>query len=189
MERDEKRLIERLQRGESGAYAELVDQYGGRVLALARRYARTEADAEDVTQEVFVALVKSIGKFRGDAALGTYVYRVALNHCLKHKERRPPESAPLDDLPVADAAPRPEERAEQAELKERVRGALRGLSESHRDVVILHELHGLTYAECADALGVPVGTVKSRLFHAFAKLRTLLGSYVRGEEEGASVTR
>lgn len=189
MERDEKRLIERLQRGESGAYAELVDQYGARVLALARRYARTEADAEDITQEVFVSLVKGIGRFRGDAALGTYLYRVALNHCLKHKERRPPEGAPLDDLPVADSAPLPAEKAEQGELAEQVQGALKRLSEPHRDVVILHELHGLTYAECAEALGVPVGTVKSRLFHAFAKLRSLLGGYVRGEEEGASLTR
>lgn len=180
---DEKRLLKRMQKGEAEAFAEFVDRFGGRVHALARRYTRCEADAEDVTQEVFVALCKSIGNFRGESALGTWVYRVTVNICLKHQSRRPPESAPLDDLPVADAGPTPEDHAARAELSAQVEGALANLSDNHREVVVLHEMHGLTYAECAEALGVPIGTVKSRLFHAFGRLRELLGRYVRGEEE------
>ena len=76
----------------------------------------------------------------------------------------------------------PAQCAEQNELKERIETALSQLSEDHRQVVILHEMHGLTYSECAEALGVPVGTVKSRLFNAFRRLRSSLGGYVLGEE-------
>lgn len=180
---DEKRLLKRMQKGEAEAFAEFVDRFGGRVHALARRYTRSEADAEDLTQEVFVALCKSIGNFRGESALGTWVYRVTVNICLKHQGRRPPEAAPLDNLPIADSTPTPEEHAARTELSAQVEGALANLSDNHREVVVLHEMHGLTYAECAEALGVPIGTVKSRLFHAFGRLRELLGRYVRGEEE------
>lgn len=172
---DEIRLLRGIQKGDPGAFAKFVDAYGGRVHALCRRYARSEADAEDLTQEVFVGLSQSLGKFRGDSALGTYVYRATMNHCLKHVQRRKPESQPLGDFDRADdAAPSPEREAERGELKFQVEAALSRLSADHRDAVILHELHGLTYAECAESLSVPVGTVKSRLFHAFKKLREIL---------------
>ena len=164
-----------IQKGDPGAFARFVDLYGPRVHALARRYARCEADAEDLTQEVFVGLSQSLARFRGDSALGTYVYRAAMNHCLKHVQRRKPESQPLGEFDRADAdAPSPEREAERGELKGRVEAALATLSAGHRDTVILHELHGLTYAECAESLSIPVGTVKSRLFHAFKNLRSVL---------------
>src|SRR5262245_26457329 len=143
MVQDEKRLLKRLQRGEADAFAEFVDRFGGRVHALARRYTRCEADAEDLTQEVFVALCKGIANFRGEAALGTWVYRVALNTCMKHQQRRPPETAPLENLPLSDSAPNPEELAAKQELSQQVEGALSNLSENHREVVVLHEMHGL----------------------------------------------
>lgn len=180
---DDKRLVQQMQRGEAAAFTEFVDRFGGRVLALARRHTRCEADAEDLTQEVLVALCRGIGKFRGESALSTYVYRVTLNQCLKFRSRRSPESVPLEDVVVENKEPSPAEQVAQTELKAQLAGALAQLGESHRDVVILHEMHGLTYAECADVLGVPVGTVKSRLFHAFGKLRGLLRSYVHGDEE------
>lgn len=168
------------------AFARFVDRFGAQVHRLARRYARTDADAEDLTQEIFVALIQHIGSFRGEAALSTWVYRVALNHGMKHGSRAAarPESMEIDDLPIADTDPNrdPQNRALQSELASKVGKALHDLSDGHREVVVLHELHGLTYQECADVLGVPVGTVKSRLFHAFGKLRGKLGAYVRGDE-------
>lgn len=174
--REDARLVRALQRGDRNAFAQVVDRYGPKILSLARRYTRCEADAEDIAQEVFVALSGSIGKFRGEAALSTFMYRIAMNHCLKHVQRRKPEGVDLDSAPlVAPEFASPERSAERSELRDRLEAALQTLSGDHRDVVLLHELHGLTYAECAEALGVPLGTVKSRLFHAFRNLRGILG--------------
>jgi DNA-directed RNA polymerase specialized sigma24 family protein len=87
------------------------------------------------------------------------VYRVAVNHCLKHRARVAPHTVPYDEAALGDREgdPRcdPARRAVQSELGDRVEAALAGLSADHRDVVVLHELHGLTYAECAQVFGVP----------------------------------
>jgi RNA polymerase sigma-70 factor (ECF subfamily) len=179
----EKRLAGRIAQGDRRAYEEFVDSYGARVHRLVLRYVDSAADAEDVTQEIFVALYKGIGGFRGESSLATWVYRIATNHCLKYRERAKPSSMALDDLSMAaaDGASDPAARAAQRELADRIDGALADLSEQHRDVVVLHELHGLTYGECAAVLNVPVGTVKSRLSNAFRRLRDHLGGYVLGE--------
>lgn len=179
MKAEEARCLAGLRRGDAAAYGWLLDTFGGRVHGLARRYTRSEADAEDLTQEIFLALHASLPKFRGEAALSTFIYRVAMNHCLKHRARQRPESVPYDDLPLASPEQqRPDRVAAQGELASTVEAALATLSLDHRDVVVLHELHGLTYAECATILGVPVGTVKSRLFNAFKRLRGQLEGYV-----------
>ncbi len=197
---NDKQLIRLLQKGDRNAPATFVDRFGGRVHALARRYTRTEADAEDLTQEIFVDIFRGIHKFRGEAALSTWVYRVALNHCLKHRERRKDEGLPLDDERMhADERSDPLRHATQAELAGRVEAALATLTPEHREVVVLHELHGLTYGECANLLEIPVGTVKSRLSNAFRRLRTRLQSYLaetepdalpgRGAAEGLTLLR
>jgi RNA polymerase sigma-70 factor (ECF subfamily) len=182
---DDKRLAKRIQTGERRAFEEFLDAYGGQVHRLARRYAATEADAEDLTQEIFLDLYRCIGSFRGESKLSTWVYRVAVNHCLKHRARTRPEHLLLEEsLQTAatnDGTGDPARCAQRRELSDQVRTALDDLSPLHRDVIVLHELHGLTYAECAAALDVPVGTVKSRLSNAFSRLRQTLGGYVLGE--------
>ena len=181
---DDRDLVRRMQLGERRAFEEFIDSYGGRVHRLVRSHVSNPCDAEDLTQEIFCDLYRCIGKFRGEAALGTWVYRVAMNHCLKHRQRAKPECLPYDEAIAeteVDHRCDPARSAEQSELKDRVTGALDRLSAAHRDVVILHELHGLTYQECAGVLGVPVGTVKSRLSNAFNRLRVLLGGYILGE--------
>ena len=85
---DEKQLVRRWQAGERRAFEEFVDAYGGRVHGLVRRYVTNPTDAEDVTQEVFCDLHRSIGSFRGNSALSTWVYRVTVNHCLRHCQKR-----------------------------------------------------------------------------------------------------
>lgn len=177
------RLARRIQGGDRRAFAEFVDAYGARVHRLVRRYARNEADAEDVTQEIFVDLYRGIGSFRGESALATWVYRVAVNHCRKHGGRAQPATVSYDDAlrEQEDWQADPARCAAKRELSDQVQSALDGLSPLHRDVVILHELHGLTYGECAVILNVPVGTVKSRLSNAFRRLRVRLGGYVLGE--------
>ena len=179
----QRRLAERMIRGERRAFEEFVDQYGARLRRLARSYARTEADADDLTQEILIEIARGIAGFRGSSSLATWVYRVALNRCLKHRERRKPDTEPLDLLTEAGPDENgPVRCAERGELKGRIEAALTLLSEDHREVVLLHELHGLTYTECAEALGIPVGTVKSRLSNAFRRLRLSLSGYVLGED-------
>ena len=183
----ERQLIERITRGERAAFEEFLDSYGPRVQRLARRYAGCEADTEDLMQEIFLDLYKSLSNFRGEAALSTWVYRVALNHCLRHQKKTTRHTAqPLnesDERPDETLSANPVRQAARGELRDQVQDALQELSPAQRTVVILHELHGLTYGECAQVLDVPVGTVKSRLSNAFRHLRTKLGGYVLGESE------
>ena len=177
------RLAQRIAQGNRGAFEEFLDAHGANVHRLVRRYVANETDAEDLTQEIFVSLYRSIGGFRGDSTLATWVYRVAFNHCLKHLGRAHPatESFEESEHEPVDASNDPARGMARQELSTQVHLALDKLSLLHRDVIILHELHGLTYRECADVLGVPVGTVKSRLANAFRCLRDSLGSYVLGD--------
>ena len=180
----DRRLAQRMQQGDRRAFEEFVDAYGGHVHRLVRRYVVNPTDAEDVTQEIFADIYKSIGGFRGEATLNTWVYRVAVNRCLRHCQRAKPDSLPLEEQrarPEEDWRSDPARSAAKRELSDKVQDALGELSPLHQDVVILHELHGLTYQECAAILEVPVGTVKSRLSNAFRRLRESLGGYVLGE--------
>lgn len=179
----------RIARGEREAVEQFLDMYGPRVQRLARRYARDQIDAEDLTQEIFIALFRSAANFRGEASLATWVYRVALNHALRHRDRWQRESnlnePNTNDKPIeiADGGADPARYAARGELNNEVRGALDELVEGQREVVILHELHGLTYSECAAVLQIPIGTVKSRLSNAFRHLRVRLGPYVLGDDQ------
>ena len=178
---NETRLIARIKQGDRQAFAAFVDAYGAKIHRLALRYAATSADAEDLTQEIFLELYRGIGGFRGESALSTWVYRVAANRCLRWVQReRKPDSAELneDTQALADWRSDPAHLAANRELGEQVQDALHCLSPGHQDVVVLCEMHGLTYKECAEALDIPVGTVKSRLSNAFRKMRGLLREYV-----------
>lgn len=184
---DDKQWARRIAEGDKRAFEELVDSLGARIHRLARRYAAQEADAEDLTQEIFVDVFRCLPSFRGESSLSTWVYRIAINHCLKHQGRAASNVAAsnLDEDASVDAGidanADPMRHALRGELKDRVKGALDALSPLHRDIVILHELHELTYSECAGVLNVPIGTVKSRLSNAFRALRQSLGAYVLDE--------
>jgi RNA polymerase sigma-70 factor, ECF subfamily len=176
--REEKRLITRLKQGDRRAFEEFVDQYGPQIHRLVRRYV-SSADADDITQEIFVDVWRSIGGFRGDAALSTWLYRLATNRCLRYCKREKPATLPLEE--ERDAAhddDAPFRHAVQSETADKVHCAVERLPDGQRDVVILCELHGLTYQECASVLDIPVGTVKSRLSNACRKLRESLRGYV-----------
>lgn len=177
-------LIARLKTGERAALEALLDQFGERVSRLARRYADNLADAEDLTQDIFLALFQSAQSFRGESEIGTWVYRVALNHCLKWREKSRRELPQFEsendewELPCADLNGDPQFQLARGELNQQLSYALEKLSEPHRQIVILHELHSLTYTQCAAVLEIPIGTVKSRLWNAFRALRTELGPYL-----------
>ena len=179
--RDERALIEQIQAGNRQAFERLLDTYETRVYRLALRYTDSVPDAEDVTQEIFLAIYRSLGTFRGQSALSTWIYRVAMNHCLEFRRKRKWDNVPLNEellLVSNDWRDDPVQSANQRELSERIDDAIRRLSPVHRDVILLHEFQGLTYQEVAAALDVPVGTVKSRLSNGLKRMRELLGSYV-----------
>lgn len=125
------------------------------------------AKAADTAQETFLTAQRAIKRFRGDSSLRTWLLGIALNECRRAVRRGGSEPLPLDlDL----ACPLAESERGFID-RQALATALSRLSEEHRDVVVLHELQGLTYEETATVLNVPVGTVKSRLHHAFLNLR------------------
>lgn len=184
--REERILVQRIQAGDRKAFERLLDAYEARVYRLALRFTGNVTDAEDVTQEIFLGVYRGLAHFRGDSALGTWIYRVAMNHCLEFRRKRRLECVPLEEelmLASEDWREDPEQAAGRQELAAKVEAAINCLSPVHRDVIVLHELQGLTYQEVAAALDVPVGTVKSRLSNAFRRLRDLLGGYVFEETQ------
>ena len=189
MERTEALLIADLSEGDETALAPLIEKYKRMVYRLAMQITQNHADAEDVMQETFLKVYRSIRTFRKDAAFETWVYRIAVNAALnfvKRRERRQEntiETTAEAEFAVdlryrATRASDPHVHAEKAELRRYVTEAVSSLSLKHRTVVILHEFEGLTHAEIASILNCSEGTVRSRLHYARKKLRTLLKPYV-----------
>jgi RNA polymerase sigma-70 factor (ECF subfamily) len=173
----DRQLVDDIRKGSREAFERFLDVYEDRVYGVVRRSVGPE-DAEDVAQEALVQIYQSIGSFQGRSSLSTWVYRVTMNVCLEHRRKHSPEVVPIEDvseLPSGECGP--EKGAIRTEVRREVESAIAALSEVHRDVVIMHELEQLTYQECAEVLGCPVGTVKSRLSNAFSKLRELLKDY------------
>ena len=189
MERTEALLIADLCEGDETALAPLVEKYKRMVYRLAMQITKNHADADDVMQETFIKVYRSIRTFRKDAAFETWLYRIAVNEALNFVKRRERQrESTLETASEADyeaitryraqLANDPHVHAEKAELRHHVTEAVNSLSLKHRTVVILHEFEGLTHAEIASILNCSEGTVRSRLHYARKKLRTLLKSYV-----------
>jgi len=176
-------LVRRTQRGELAAFNSLVLRYQDALYSLVARMLTDRAAAEDVTQEAFVAAWRNIGTFRG-GSFRAWLFTIAANRArdeLRRRVRRPTTSldAARDDpdradLDPPDRDPTPEGVAEQTEMRAALEVALRELPDDWREVVVLSDIHGLDYAEIAQATGVAVGTVKSRLSRARARLRDIV---------------
>jgi RNA polymerase sigma-70 factor, ECF subfamily len=156
------------------AFADLMTRHARRVYAVCLRVLRDHADAEEATQETFVRLARSAGGFRADAALSTWLFRVAHNVCtdLVRREARRPRTPVADIATVADLA-HPDGSGQRAELAE-LGAALAQLDGDGRTALLLVAVDGLSYAEVAEATGVAVGTVKSRVSRARLRLAELL---------------
>ena len=189
MERTEALLIADLCEGDETALAPLVERYKRLVYRLAVQITKNHADADDVMQETFIKVYRSIHTFRGDAAFETWIYRITVNEALNFVKRRErqrastiettPETAyEMSTRSRVELANDPHTQAEKAELRHYVTQAVNSLPVKHRTVVILHEFEGLTHAEIASILNCSEGTVRSRLHYARKKLRTLLKPYV-----------
>jgi RNA polymerase sigma-70 factor (ECF subfamily) len=169
--------------GDLDAFEALVRRYQSRIIGLARSYTRNTADAEDLAQEVFVRLYRSLGQFRGESLFRTWLYRIALNLARSHHARRDRQQAVWGDSGAADGEsfdPAAEAPTVEATLvrREAIERALAELPEDLREVVMLRDVHGLDYREIAQATGAPMGTVESRIFRARQRLRVALAPLV-----------
>ncbi len=179
-------LLDRFRAGDGRAFDEIVSRYERRVFAIAVRICRHHEDARDVTQDVFVTALRTLGGFRGDAQLSTWLHRVTVNASLDLVRRRSRREGPaveeMTDQPADE--PGPEAEAIGSVRAREVHRALGSLAPDQRAVIVLHDLQGLDYTEVAAALEVPLGTVKSRLHRARLALARELGHLKEQEPTG-----
>lgn len=182
----EEQLVERLKRRDETAFNELVRAYEKRVFRLVlRMLGGDRAEAEDVAQDVFIQVFKSIDSFRGESKLSTWMFRVATNHCknrIKYLDRRArgkkgeldelSEHGALESASMSSSATvaRPDQQAEANQIEAIVRAAIAELDEDQRELVILRDVENLSYEEIQQITGLPEGTVKSRLHRARLQL-------------------
>lgn len=189
-------LVERCRNRDGAAFNEVVDRYKTKVYNYLLRMMGNAADAEDLTQEVFVRLFTSLDSFRSQASLNTWLFRIAGNLCIDHFRRakkhraiafsldephdaESAESGSRQAYEVPDMTYEPHRVAESAETAQQIQQALGQLPEKLRAVLILHDIEGLPYDEIAQIAGCPLGTVKSRLFNARLQLRQRLTNYLQ----------
>ncbi len=189
-------LVARCKTNDLTAFEEMVERYQHKIYGYVRRLVGNETDAEDITQEVFLKALTSLHAFREESSLQTWLFRIATNLCRDLMRRRQRERGwfslwrrteeeqegggeRLLDIP--DLEGDPERLLLREELGELLQRAIEELPWRMREVLVLHDLEALSYEEIAEALGIPLGTVKSRLFHARARLREALASYMEGD--------
>ena len=176
---DDERLIERCRSGQDdAAFTELVDRYKDLVFGLVYRLSRDRNQAEDLAQEVFLKVHRGLPYFRGDAKLATWIYRIVFNVCSQERSRRRAVELPLD--PGGDRTPIDPGTVDPAfgdlELRDRLQHAMAGLPENYRFLIAAHYLRGIQYDALAEALDIPIGTVKTHLHRAKRLLRQSLAT-------------
>lgn len=189
---DDGALVARLRAGEEAAYEELVREHGGRLLAVARRFLRSDDDARDAVQDAFLSAFRNIGNFEGQALLSTWLHRIVVNAALMklRTRRRKPETSIEELLPgfledghmshpasawrKTDADP-----AELNQLRSLVLEKIQDLPEGYRNVLMLRDIEDLDTEETAQLMGLSTGAVKTRLHRARQALRALLEPHLR----------
>jgi RNA polymerase sigma-70 factor (ECF subfamily) len=172
-------LAERCRQGDADAFEELYRAHAGRLYSLAFRMAGSAQEAEDLLQEVFLSAHRKLGSFRGEASLGTWLYRLGMNHCLDYlRGRQVRMGRATESLDAADAAepvaPAPAVPAAISRLD--LERAISRLPDGCRAAFLLHDVEGFEHQEVASILGVSTGTSKSQVHRARMKLREMLGA-------------
>jgi RNA polymerase sigma-70 factor (ECF subfamily) len=190
----ERLLLARLRERDEQAFREIVRQYEDKVFSLIYRMLGNRPEAEDVAQEVFVTVFKSIESFRGEAKFSTWLLRIAANQAknrIKHLARRPIEGADPDDVsqlrvlpdrpapPVQAQIAGPDAMLEAAETDKLMQQAIAGLDEDQRLLVELRDVQELSYQEIEDITGLPEGTIKSRLHRARMAIKEWVDRHTR----------
>lgn len=182
MQTDEKVLIERAAKGDGQAFSELMTAQEGRMYAVALRMCGHREDAQDCLQEAMLRIYRSISSFKGQSSFATWVYRITMNTCLdelRRSKRR--KASSLDERIEAGWAPvedmdTPEHHAMRSEQRRALDRAIQELPEDMRSAVVLRDIQGCSYDEIAGILGTNVGTIKSRISRARARLREILSA-------------
>lgn len=184
-------LVERVQKGDKTAFDLLIHKYQHRIVSLIGRYVADPAEALDVAQEAFIKAYRAIGKFRGDSAFYTWLYRIAINtakNWLVARNRRPPAS----DIDAVDAEQydmesrlkeraTPENELMREEIEKIVYDTIAALPEDLRTAIILREIEGMSYEDIATTMECPIGTVRSRIFRAREAIDEKLKPLVDGQ--------
>ena len=183
MSDDDRRLIAECLGGRREAFGELVSRYQGRLYNAAARLVDGPEDAADVVQDAFLNAYQSLHTFKGDAEFFTWIYRIAFNTAISLRRKKKATLSldasrngehgrePID----ASEYVKPGAALERSEEETLLHSALARLSGEHRDVLVMKDIDGLKYEEIADVMGVPIGTIRSRLHRARLELRELLG--------------
>ena len=185
MDLSDEELVARARDGDRSAFAGLVDRHSVSVFNLTLRIVGNREDAEEAAQDVFVRAYRNLDRFRGDARFSTWLYRIAVNVSLSsaRRSRRDLSTTSLSGsedeeeglpLQLPDPSANPAERFEQGEFREQVRNMVAALPPIYSAVISMYHIQSLTYDEISEALELPIGTVKARLFRARAALRKLI---------------
>ncbi len=175
-------LLRRAAAGDSAAFEALVMPHERMMYALALRLCREPEDAKDCLQEAMLRIYRSLGAFRGDSSLSTWIYRIVNNVCLdSHRRKKVRAAESLDELSEEgwnpmDGQPGPERSLENKMLREALKRGIKALPDGIRQAVIMRDVNGLSYEEISESLGINIGTVKSRINRGREKLRNYLQS-------------
>ena len=192
---EELMLVNAARGGDVGAFEQLVKKYDRNVFRIANHITQNREDAEDVVQDAFLKAYQNLGQFQGQSKFYTWLVRIAVNEALMRLRRRRPErmvsldediNTGEDTIPreVADWSPNPEQLYNQSELREILQKTIQGLPPSFRTVFVLRDVEGLSTEETADALGLSIPAVKSRLLRARLQLRERLTKYFKKQRGG-----
>jgi RNA polymerase sigma-70 factor (ECF subfamily) len=175
----ERELVERCRSGDERAFQELVDRYKDLVFALIARTIQDRSRAEDLAQDVFLRIHRGLPYFRGEARLSTWIYRIVANVCLQDPGRAP-RPVSFDDERAGPAARAAADRQfGDFELRDRLEKAIARLPANYRLLIGAHYLKGVRYEDLAEALQLPLGTVKTQLYRAKQQLRRMLETDLR----------
>ena len=175
---DDRALVAEAAAGERDAFDVIVERHRRAVYQVCYRFVNNHEDASDLAQDVFVRAWRGLKNFKGQSALSTWLYRIAVNACLNKASTRTPVTEPLDVSGHHEDARI--EGAQHALIRDEravaVRKAIAGLPKKQRATLILRTYHEMSHQQIADALGSSVGAVKANFFHALANLKKILGS-------------
>ena len=173
----EAELVAACLEGRPGAFDLIVARHRRPVYQICYRFMGNHEDASDLSQDVFLRAYRGLRNFKGNAALGTWLHRIAVNTCLNRVALKTPKSEPIDDAQYVDTkSETPTERLLRGERAEQVRAAVAQLPAKQRAAMIIRTYQDLSHHEIASALGTSVGAAKANVFHALQNLKKLLGT-------------
>jgi RNA polymerase sigma-70 factor (ECF subfamily) len=167
-------LVARCQAGDVEAFGTLYRNHAPRIYALASRMAGSPDEGEDLLQEIFLQAFRKLGSFKGEAAIGTWLYRLALNHCLDFVRSKQAKMGKVTDTLDAETSIEPAARRDTPIARIDLERAIERLPAGCREAFVLHDIEGFDHREVGDVLGIAEGTSKSQVFKARMKLRAFL---------------